>query len=343
MTAYEQLQLQLRQHPKNWLITGVAGFIGSNLLEELLRLGQKVVGLDNFATGHHHNLEQVRARVPLDHWQRFRFFEGSIVDASACAEATHGVDFVLHQAALGSVPYSLERPDLAHAANVTGFLNILTAARDAGVKRFVYASSSAVYGDDPTMPKVESRIGKPLSPYAATKYMNEVYADTFARSYGTTSIGLRYFNVFGPRQDPNGAYAAVIPKWIDALLRQQPVHINGDGETSRDFCHVDNVVQANLLAATTNDSAAINNIFNIALGQRTTLNELFLHLQSSLRRRQPTLGVTHPHHGPERPGDIRHSLADISKASTLLGYTPSITVPAGLEQAMDWYCANTRT
>jgi len=342
MTAIAQLTGQLQSQPRSWLITGVAGFIGSHLLEALLRLNQRVVGLDNLATGHRRNFDEVLALVSDAQSRHFEFVEGSITEPAVCARACRGVDFVLHQAALGSVPYSIEYPDESHATNVTGFLNVLTAARDAKVKRFVYASSSAVYGDDQGLPKVEARIGKPLSPYAASKLMNEVYADAFANSYGTQSIGLRYFNVFGPRQDPNGAYAAVIPKWIDALLRSEPVHINGDGETSRDFCHVDNVVQANLLAAATTDPAAVSQVYNIALGQRTTLNELFAHLQSSLRRRDPALPGTKPVHGPERAGDIRHSLADISKACTLLGFAPTVNVADGLERAMDWYCGKSR-
>jgi len=342
MTALAQLSEQLRQQPRNWLITGVAGFIGSNLLESLLKLEQHVIGLDNLASGHRRNLDEVRSVVTETQWRRFEFTEGSITEPLICERVCRGVDFVLHEAAMGSVPLSIEQPAAAHAANVTGFLNVLSAARDAKVKRVIYASSSAVYGDDPELPKVESKIGKPLSPYAATKLMNEVYADAFAKSYGTESIGLRYFNVFGPRQDPNGAYAAVIPKWIDALLRREPVSINGDGETSRDFCHVDNVVQANLLAATTKNPDAANQAYNVALGQRTTLNELFTHLQSSLRRRNPTLSEAKPVHGPERAGDIRHSLADISKARRLLGFSPTLNVADGLERAMDWYCASAK-
>jgi len=343
MRAIAKLTEQLHLQPRNWLITGVAGFIGSNLLETLLKLDQRVCGLDNLATGHRQNLDEVCQLVSASQWQRFEFIEGSITDPAVCARACKSADVVLHQAALGSVPYSIEHPDETYAANVTGFSNILTAARDAKAKRVVYASSSAVYGDDPTLPKVESKIGKPLSPYAATKRTNEVIAADFANQHGTESIGLRYFNVFGPRQDPNGAYAAVIPKWIDALLRREVVHINGDGETSRDFCHVDNVVQANLLAATTENPQAVNQVYNIALGQRTTLNELFAHLQSSLRRRNPALPETKPIHGPERAGDIRHSLADISKARQLLGFSPTVNVADGLERAMDWYCASAKS
>ena len=343
MTAIAKLPEKLQQQPRTWLITGVAGFIGSNLLENLLRLNQRVVGLDDFRTGHQRNLDEVRGALTEELWRRFELIKGSISDSAMCIRATRGVDYVLHQAALGSVPYSIDQPEATHAANVTGFLNILTAARDAKVKRLVYASSSAVYGDDPELPKVESKLGKPLSPYAATKLMNEVYADAFASSYGTESIGLRYFNVFGPRQDPAGAYAAVIPKWIDTLLRREPIRINGDGETSRDFCHVDNVVQANLLAATTTNPAAVNQVYNIALGQRTTLNELFTQLQSSVRQRNAKLPKTNPVRGPERAGDIRHSLADINKARQLLGFAPTVNVADGLERTMDWYCASAKT
>src|ERR1035438_1539213 len=282
MSAYDQLQTELKAAPKTWLVTGVAGFIGSNLLEALLKLDQRVVGLDNFSTGKRKNLEEVRALVPTAQWARFQFLEGDIGDLAACQRACAGVDFVLHQAALGSVPFSMKDPLASHRSNVTGFLNMLLAARDAKVKRFVYASSSAVYGDDPGLPKVEEKVGRPLSPYAATKAINEVYANAFALAYGLPSLGLRYFNVFGLRQDPDGAYAAVIPKWIAALLAGEAVYINGDGETSRDFCYVANVVQANLLAATTANAAALNQVYNIALGERTTLNELFAMLQDAL-------------------------------------------------------------
>jgi UDP-N-acetylglucosamine 4-epimerase len=342
MTAIAKLTAELQNSPRSWLITGVAGFIGSNLLEALLRLNQRVVGLENFNNGHQHNLDEVRKLVTEEQWQQFEFIAGSITDAATCARAARGVELILHHAALGSVPYSIAHPEETHAVNVTGFLNVLGAARDTRVKRLVYASSSAVYGDETTLPKVESRIGKPLSPYAATKQQNEVSAADFAKAHGTESVGLRYFNVFGPRQDPEGAYAAVIPKWIDALLRRDPVRINGDGETSRDFSHVENVVQANLLAALTPDPAAVNQVYNIALGQRTTLNELFAHLQQSLRRRDPAMPETTPVHGPERAGDIRHSLADISKARELLGFSPTVSVADGLERAMDWYCANSK-
>lgn len=321
-------------------MTGVAGFIGSNLLETLLMLDQHVVGLDNFDTGKRSNLEQVRERVQPEQWARFRFIEGDIADPAVCQAACAGVDYVLHQAALGSVPRSIVEPLASHRANVTGFLQMLLAARDAKVRRFVYASSSAVYGDHPGLPKVEEQTGRVLSPYAATKAMNEVYAQVCADAYGLESIGLRYFNVFGPRQDPEGAYAAVIPKWIAALLRREPVRINGDGETSRDFCYIANVVQANLLAATTTNPGAINQVYNVALGERTTLNELFQTLQTGLRRLDPTMPEQQPVYGEFRPGDVRHSLADISKAARLLGYAPTHRLSEGLEVAFDWYRAN---
>jgi UDP-N-acetylglucosamine 4-epimerase len=340
MSAYDQLQTELKAAPPTWLVTGVAGFIGSNLLEALLKLDQRVVGLDNFSTGKKKNLEEVRALVPTAQWARFQFLEGDISDLAACQRACAGVDFVLHQAALGSVPFSMKDPLASHRSNVTGFLNMLLAARDAKVKCFVYASSSAIYGDDPTLPKVEEKTGRPLSPYAATKAINEVYASAFALAYGFPSIGLRYFNVFGPRQDPEGAYAAVIPLWIAALLRRQPVFINGGGETSRDFCFVANVVQANLLAATTANAEALNQAYNVALGQRTTLNELFHSLQSSLRQKDAALPEQKPTYRDFRPGDVRHSLADIRKAQRLLGFAPSHSIQAGLDLAMDWYRQN---
>jgi len=342
MSRFNEIRAKLQVSSRTWLITGVAGFIGSNLLEALLKLGQRVVGLDNFFTGKRDNLKQVQSLVSAEQWARFRFIEGSIEDAADCRSACEGVDFVLHEAALGSVPRSMEDPLACHAANATGFVNMIEAARAAKVKRFVYASSSAVYGDHPGLPKVESEIGLPLSPYAASKRLNEVYADAYAKAYGFESIGLRYFNVFGPRQDPNGAYAAVIPKWIDALLCRERVQINGDGETSRDFCFVDNIVQANLLAATVTNVEAVNQIYNIAIGERTTLNELFRLIQDGLRKLNPELPEQKPQHGPERPGDVRHSHANISKARQLLGYEPIIRARDGLNLAMGWYCANVR-
>jgi UDP-N-acetylglucosamine 4-epimerase len=340
MGAYQTLTGTLQQEPRKWLVTGVAGFIGSHLLETLLKLDQRVTGLDNFSTGKAHNLDQVRDLVTPDQWARFRFIQGDIADLESCRVGCDGAEFVLHQAALGSVPRSMEDPLSCHRSNVTGFLNMLVAARDAGVKRFVFASSSAVYGDEPGLPKSEERIGKPLSPYAASKYMNEVYASAFAQAYRFSSIGLRYFNVFGPRQDPNGAYAAVIPRWTAALLRREPVFVNGDGETSRDFCYVQNVVRANLLAATTEIPGAVNECYNVALGGRTTLNELFNSLQNALRELDPSLPVQRPVYRDFRAGDVRHSLANIDKAARLLGYVPGERVHEGLRLAMDWYRAH---
>ena len=340
MSVYDQLQSKLKAAPKTWLVTGGAGFIGSNLLEALLGCDQPVVGLDNFSTGHRKNLEEVRKLVEPAQWARFQFVEGDISEPDVCRRACAGVDLVLHQAALGSVPNSMANPIGAHRSNVTGFLNMLVAAREAQVKRFVYASSSAVYGDDPDLPKVEEKVGSPLSPYAATKAMDEMYAGVFARAYGFDSIGLRYFNVFGPRQDPEGAYAAVIPKWIAALLKREPVYINGDGETSRDFCYVQNVVQANLLAATTANPAALNQVYNIALGERTTLNELFQMLQAALRRIEPGLPEQQPVYREFRAGDIPHSLASIARAQRLLGFAPTHRIGQGLALAMEWYRGN---
>ena len=333
----DQTRQQLRSRPKKWLVTGVAGFIGSNLLEELLVLGQTVVGLDNFATGHKHNLDHVQAAVTPEQWQSFRFIEGDICRSEDCREACVGVDYVLHQAALGSVPRSLEDPITTNANNIDGFLNMLVAARDAQVSRFVYAASSSTYGDHPGLPKVEDRIGKPLSPYAVTKLVNEQYAEVFARAYDFNTIGLRYFNIFGARQDPEGAYAAVIPRWTAAMINNDPVWINGDGETSRDFCYIANTVQINLLAATTQNPHATNQVYNVAVGDRTTLNELFEAIRSNLEKRFPHLQGFEPSYRDFRAGDVRHSLADISKAKELLGYEPSHRIHEGLVEAMDWY------
>ncbi|WP_019141887.1 NAD-dependent epimerase/dehydratase family protein [Noviherbaspirillum massiliense] len=337
MSAYEKARVALRENPKIWVITGVAGFIGSNLLEALLKLDQHVIGLDNFETGYRDNLERVRGLVQAAQWDRFRFHEGDIRELDDCRKAVDGADYVLHQAALGSVPRSLENPIFTNETNISGFLNMLVAARDAKVKRFVYAASSSTYGDHPGLPKVEDRIGKPLSPYAVTKYVNELYADVFARSYHLESIGLRYFNVFGPRQDPNGAYAAVIPKWYGALLRSDPVYINGDGETSRDFCFVTNVVQANILAATVADPDAINQIYNVALGDRTTLNELFMLIRDRVAEVRPQVASAKPLYRDFRKGDVRHSQADIEKIRLHLGYVPTHRVADGLSEATEFY------
>ncbi|MDP3190355.1 NAD-dependent epimerase/dehydratase family protein [Rhodoferax sp.] len=371
MTRYDHVQTQLLQSPKTWLITGVAGFIGSNLLETLLKLNQKVVGLDNFATGHQRNLDEVKTLVTPAQWANFNFINGDIRNLEDCQKAMTWtrplppcgsgapaaiapgipptpVDYVLHQAALGSVPRSLADPLTTNTTNISGFLNMLVAARDANVKSFTYAASSSTYGDHPGLPKVEDTIGKPLSPYAVTKYVNELYADVFARCYGFNTIGLRYFNVFGPRQDPNGAYAAVIPKWISSMIKGEPIHINGDGETSRDFCFINNTVQANLLAATVSVIASearqsmpsespTNQIYNIAIGDRTTLNDLYAQIKSNLLPRYPHLQNAQPIYRDFRPGDVRHSLADISKAQRLLGYAPTQRIGQGLELAMPWY------
>lgn len=340
MTKYREVQHYLQDHQHHWLITGVAGFIGSNLLEALLRLKQKVTGLDNFSTGYRHNLDEVQALVGQDAWRNFNFIEGDIRTLDDCKRACTGVDYVLHQAALPSVPRSIEDPVLTNENNISGFLNMLVAARDAAVKRFVYAASSSIYGDHPDLPKVESVIGRPLSPYAVTKYVNELYADTFARCYGTESIGLRYFNIFGPRQEPNGAYAAVIPLWIAALISNQAVYIRGDGDTSRDFTFVENAVQANLLAALADSPEAINQVYNIALNERTSLTQLYEMIRSQLLEQFPQLVKHRPQYTDFRAGDVRHSQADISKAHRLIGFEPTHRIDEGLKQSMAWYISH---
>jgi UDP-N-acetylglucosamine 4-epimerase len=332
---YERVRSQLRESPQTWLITGVAGFIGSNLLEALLRLDQIVIGLDNFMTGYQRNLDEVRLCVEPAQWSRFTFIEGDIRNFADCKAAAKGVDHVLHEAALGSVPRSVHDPIATHEVNNSGFLNMLVAARDAEVRSFTYAASSSTYGDHPGLPKLEDCIGAPLSPYAVTKYVNELYAGVFARTYGFTTIGLRYFNVFGKRQDPDGAYAAVIPKWTAALIGRGEVLIHGDGETSRDFCFIDNVVQMNLLAATADESAR-NEIYNVAVGGRTTLNELFDRLVAALGENGVS-SETRPLYTPSRAGDIRHSQASVEKAERLLGYAQKIPLGEGLLRAMPWY------
>ncbi len=340
MNRYHQAVQQLRDKPQTWLITGVAGFIGSNLLEHLLKLNQNIIGLDNFSTGKRSNLDEVQKNVTALQWNNFNFVEGDIRDLDSCHSVCRGVHFILHEAALGSVPRSIADPIASNDSNVTGFLNMLVAARDAGVQRFVYAASSSTYGDHPGLPKREDSIGRPLSPYAVTKYVNELYAEVFARSYGLDSVGLRYFNVFGPRQDPEGAYAAVIPCWIRALIKGETVHINGNGETSRDFCFVENVIQMNILAATCTDPAAINQIYNTAVNARTSLTELFGMLHSRLQSHYPHLQDCSPVYRDFRQGDVLHSQADISKAVAKLGYNPTHTIESGLDAALPWYMAN---
>lgn len=336
-SRYAALRRTLPERCDHWLVTGAAGFIGSHLVEHLLLLGQRVTALDNLATGHRHNLAQVQANVGPEHWRRCHVILGDIRDPATCARACAGVDLVLHQAALGSVTRSLEDPVLTNAVNIDGFLNILTAARDAGVRRLVYAASSSTYGDHTDVAKHESRIGRPLSPYAVTKYVNELYADVYARSYGLESIGLRYFNVFGPRQDPQGAYAAVIPQWIAGLLAGAGVDINGDGETGRDFCYIANVVQANLLAACSDDPQAVNQVYNVALGDCTTLNQLHAMLCALVLRHRPGSRPQRARYRAFRQGDIRRSQADIGKAIRQLGYAPTHRIGEGLAQTVEWY------
>jgi UDP-N-acetylglucosamine 4-epimerase len=334
---YGYIRRELGDRHYHWLVTGAAGFIGSNLAEALLTLDQRVTGLDNFATGYRHNLDQLREAVGEARWKNFRFIEGDIRTGSDCTAACAGVDIVLHQAALGSVPRSIADPVSTNATNIGGFVNMLWAAREAGVRRFVYAASSSTYGDHPALPKVEEHIGRPLSPYAVTKYVNELYADVFHRCYGIDTVGLRYFNVFGQRQDPDGAYAAVIPQWFAAMIRNQPVTIYGDGETTRDFCFIDNVVQANLLAATVDAPASLNQVYNIALGERTSLLGLYELMRELLARRTGELRPHKLRQEPFRPGDVHHSQADISRAQARLGYAPTHRLKDGLNEALDWY------
>jgi len=359
MSKYEELQKELKDNQYTWLVTGAAGFVGSNLVEKLLTLNQKVVGLDNFETGYQHNLDQAledaSATLIAENSQEgelpsgkrgspgglntdnFTFIEGDIRDVETCHQACKGVDYVLHQAALGSVPRSIEDPIRTNKANIDGFLNMLVAAKDAKVQRFVYAASSSTYGDHPDLPKVEDKIGNPLSPYAVTKLVNELYATVFARTYDFNTIGLRYFNIFGKRQDPNGAYAAVIPKWVSSIIKGEEVFINGDGETSRDFCYIENTVQMNLLAATTQNEEASNQVYNTALNDRTSLNHLYQMIEERLIERLEGLQKKEPIYRDFRAGDVRHSQADISKAKKLLGFQPSHEIAQGLNGAMDWY------
>lgn len=344
MTKYEQLQEHLKDNQSTWLVTGVAGFIGSNLLEKLLILNQKVVGLDNFETGYQHNIDQAiedaNEFIGKDLSKNIKFINGDIRDIDDCQKACRGVDYVLHQAALGSVPRSIEDPINTNSANINGFLNMLVASKDANIKRFVYAASSSTYGDHPDLPKVEDKIGNPLSPYAVTKVVNELYANVFAKTYGFKTIGLRYFNIFGKRQNPNGAYAAVIPKWVSAILNKEDVYINGDGETSRDFCYIDNAVQMNILAATTDNNEAINQVYNVALNDRTNLNKLYEMIEERLIERTQKIEKKEPIYQDFRAGDVRHSQANIDKARTLLNYQPEHLISKGMDEAIDWYVNN---
>jgi len=345
MNRYEELQKKLKSNQYTWLVTGAAGFIGSNLVEKLLVLNQKVVGLDNFETGYKHNLDQAieDATIVLaaegGHLRKdnFLFIEGDIRDIEVCHEACKGADFVLHQAALGSVPRSIEDPVRTNKTNINGFLNMLVAARDAKVKRFVYAASSSTYGDHPGLPKVEDKIGNPLSPYAVTKLVNELYAAVFAKTYNFNTIGLRYFNIFGKRQDPNGSYAAVIPKWVNSIIKGEDVFVNGDGKTSRDFCYIENVIQMNLLASTAMNEEATNQVYNTALNDRISLNRLYNMIEVRLRKRVNGLRKKDPIYRDFRDGDVRHSQADISKAQELLGYCPDYRIAEGLDEVVEWY------
>ena len=341
MNKYEQLQEYLKDNQSTWLVTGVAGFIGSNLLEKLLILNQKVIGLDSFDTGYQHNVDQAiqdaNDITGKDLDNNFKFINGDIKKLSDCKLACDGVDYVLHQAALGSVPRSIEDPIATNEANINGFVNMLVASRDAKVKRFVYAASSSSYGDNPDLPKVEHMTGNPLSPYAVTKIVNELYANVFAKNYDFKTIGLRYFNIFGKRQDPDGAYAAVIPKWVAAILNKEDVYINGDGETSRDFCYIDNTVQMNLLAATTDNEEATNQVYNVALNDRTSLTKLHQMIEERLIERVEGLEKKKPIYREFRSGDVRHSQASIDKAKKLLDYQPKYKISEGMDEAIDWY------
>jgi len=348
MTKYEEIQAHLKSNQYTWLVTGVAGFIGSNLLEKLLFLNQKVIGLDNFETGYQHNIdlaiEDARKKLEEDgkklEISNFQLLTGDIRKLEDCRKACEGVDYVLHQAALGSVPRSIENPIHTNKANIDGYLNMLVAAKDEQVKRFVYAASSSTYGDHPDLPKIEDKIGKPLSPYSVTKVVNELYADVFAKTYGFKTIGLRYFNIFGKRQNPNGAYAAVIPKWVSSIISKEDVFINGDGETSRDFCYIENAIQMNILSALATDDNATAQVYNVALNDRTTLNKLYDMIEDRLIMQVKGLRKIAPIYKDFRPGDVRHSLADISKAQGLLGYAPTHMISEGLDEAMEWFVKN---
>ena len=340
MTTFEKQLSQLKQTPKTWLVTGVAGFIGSNLAEFLLKHNQKVKGLDNFSTGYQHNLDDIKANITDKQWQNFSFTEGGIKDYDTCESITKDVDIILHQAALGSVPRSIDDPVTSNLSNVTGFLNMLTAAKNNKVNRMVYASSSSVYGDSKELPKVEERTGNLLSPYAVTKYTNELYAGVFHKVYGFESIGLRYFNVFGKRQDPYGAYAAVIPKWLSALIHKEDVYINGDGETSRDFTYIANVIQSNILAGTTTNKEAFGEVFNAGIGGRLTLNELYNAINRELEENLENFTKKEPIYRDFRAGDIRHSNANIDKLKNAVGYEPTHDIDKGLKESIKWYIEN---
>jgi len=342
MAQFDNVRESLVASPRRWLVTGVAGFIGSNLLEFLLQHNQQVVGCDNFATGLQRNLDQVRDCVGDGKWKKFAFHESDIIQPKDCAKVCEGVDYVLHQAALGSVPRSIADPQRSNRANIDGFLNMLVAARDAKAKRFVYASSGAVYGDHHVLPMREDIVGKPLSPYAVTKCVNELYADVFSKTYGSECIGLRYFNVFGRRQNADNPYASVFPTWVGNFLRERPCVVNGDGANTRDFCHVSNVIQANVLAATTDQGPALNTVYNIAVGTQTSLLELYAMIRDRLAKFRPELGSVEPQFGPFRAGDIRHSQADISRARLLLEYEPGATVAQGLDESIPWYVSTLR-
>jgi UDP-N-acetylglucosamine 4-epimerase len=341
MNKYEQLQDFLKVNQSTWLVTGAAGFIGSNIVEKLLILNQKVIGLDNFDSGYQHNIDHAikdaSRATGKNLIKNFKFVHGDVRDLIDCHKACDGVDYVLHQAAIGSVPRSIKDPCNTNRTNIDGFLNMMIASKEANVKRFVYASSSSSYGDQSDLPKVEDKIGSPLSPYAVSKIVNELYADVFAKVYGFRTIGLRYFNIFGKRQDPNGAYAAVIPKWVSAILNNEEIYINGDGETSRDFCYIDNTVQVNLLAATTSLDEATNQIYNVALNESTSLNKLYQMIEEKIGQRKHDIEKKAPIYQDFRVGDIRHSKANIDKAKLLLNYQPKYTLNEGLDHTMDWY------
>lgn len=340
MDSYQKIQLELKKNPKKWVITGVAGFIGSNLLETLLDLDQSIVGMDNFSTGDKKNLDDVKKYVSKKQWSRFLFHEGDILDPKLCQEICQDADYVLHQAALGSVPRSIEDPYTSNNSNITGFLNMLVAAKESNITKFVYAASSSSYGDHPELPKVEGKIGNPLSPYAVTKLVNELYANVFKITYNFPSIGLRYFNIFGRRQSSDSAYAAVIPKWIGETLNNKAITINGDGKTSRDFTFIDNVIQANILSATSKNPKANGEVYNIAVGERTSLIEMYKFISKNIQSNLPSMKIEQPKFGNFRPGDVRHSLADITKAKNLLGYKPTHNVEQGIKETVSWYLDN---